>query len=481
MEYEYDICNNCINLFYDVCVMGNNFSNAVTSTYAAGIRAVADLVYPASDPTATIAVPAVPGAAVPVTIDLPICAFTNTEANHDLHEAIPRATHKTEGFYRVIRRDIGQCNGVLPPAGPSPKDRFNFYDDEGIVKAIMGLTKSQVQNIPPNTSYALDILQHIPGADALTGSRINRVRIKVCTPVVGKEYNSDDLLGLFEGKDNVFFIIDVGDHFVEKLRKITSGDANRLNIHVVHSAITQADSASKTKPNARVYTDTDSTKPVRVFSWWYNQPIEINGDNARTFFLSQYNILTQPANVAAAGAAQPAAPAAGLGHSWKMSQTWKDLNDTVIYDTPDAHVFNSKPKVVTYLNTHLDDALKPGEPDKKKADKKKEDCSLDMQKKRSGDWLQIWMAYILCSYLSNRANFKGMNMIKKGTDPIRPANSNADIPVYTEQRYRQCTYFITGDWPAACYAIYRGVNVILVINGSTTKNIKPAIICINCN
>lgn len=447
--------------------MGNTYTTAITTAYNQGIQAIASLVYPASNPTAIDAGP-VPGVAGPVTIDLPICAFTNTEANHDLHEAIPRATHKTEGFYRVIRRYIGQCHGQIPAS-------FNFYDDEGIVKAIMGLTKSQVQNIPVNTVFALDILQHIPDNTALVKSTINRVRIRVCTPVVDKEYNSADLLGLFEDKNDVFFIIDVGDHFVEKLRKITGGTANRLKIHVVHSAITQADSASKTKPNARVYTDIIVTKPVRVFSWWYNQPIEINGDNARTFFLSEYNILTQPANVAAVGAAQPAAPAAGLGNSWKMRQTWNAPNGAVIYNTPDAHVFNSKPKVVTYLNTHLDPALASGAPDKKK-----NDCSLDMQKKRSGDWLQIWMAYILPLYLSNRANFKGMNMTNRGTGSVR-ADSMQDIPVYAEQEYRRRTYFITGDWPAACYAIYRGVNVILVINGSTKNSIKPAIICINCN
>lgn len=455
--------------------MGNTYTTAITTAYNQGIQAIASLVYPASNPTAIDAGP-VPGVAGPVTIDLSICGLTSTEANHDLHHAISRTTHKTEGFYRVIRKNIGQCNDILPPAGPPPKDRFNFYDDEGIVKAIMGLTKSEVQNIPVNTVFALDILQHNPGANVLTSSRINRVRIRVCTPVVGKEYNSADLLGLFEGKDTVFFIIDVGDHFVEKLRKITGGTANRLKIHVVHSAITQADSASKTKPNARVYTDIINTKPVRVFSWWYNQPINVKGEDATEFFLSQYNILTQPANAAAAGAAQPAAPAAGLGNSWKMRQTWKASDDTVIYDTPDAHVFNSKPKVVTYLMTHLDPAVNPTTT----SDANKIGCSLDMQKKRSGDWLQIWMAYILPLYLSNRANFKGMNMTNRGTGSVR-ADSMQDIPVYAEQEYRRRTYFITGDWPAACYAIYRGVNVILVINGSTKNSIKPAIICINCN
>jgi hypothetical protein len=131
--------------------------------------------------------------------------------------------------------------------------------------------------------------------------------------------------------------------------------------------------------------------------------------------------------------------------------------------------------VVTYLKTHLEDALPPAA-----NDIRKKNCSLGMQKKRSGDWLQIWMAHKLPEFLSNLANFKGMNMTNRGTNDVR-ADSATDIPVYNEQQYRQCTYFITGDWPAACYAIYRNVNVILVINGSTTKNITPAIICINCN
>jgi hypothetical protein len=291
-------------------------------------------------------------------------------------------------------------------------------------------------------------------------------------------------LGLFENKHDVFFIIDVGDHFVEKLRKIkrsTAVPANSLKIHVGHSSVTQADSASKTKPNARVYTDIDNTKPVRVCSWWYNQSINVNGAAAKNFFLSEYHILTQPANIIATGAAQPAAPAAGLGQAWKMRQIWTDEQKIDIYTTPDAHIDNSKPKVVTYLNTHLGPALPPGA-----APISKINCSLDMQKKRSGDWLQIWMAYMLPFFLLNRTNFKGMNMINTDGTPRR-ANSATDIPVYPgnaeqkQEQYKRCTYFVTGDWPAACYAIYRGVNVILVINGSTKNNIKPAVICIHCD
>ena len=459
--------------------MGNTFIVHVGSIYYGSIRAVSNLVYPTT-PTPTAApVPEAPG---PDTLTLPICIFSNTEANHDLHEAISRAIHKTEQFYSVIRRDIGQCNNQIPHS-------FNFYDDEGIVKAIMGLTKSQVQNITANTPYALDILQHNPD-NPLIESKIKRVRIQVCTHEVGHDYDDNHLLNLFillgisDAAVDVFFIIDVGDHFVEKLRKITtnlSRPANRLKIHVVHSAVTQADSASKTKPNAKVYTDTDNNKCVRVFSWWYNQPIIVNGADARNFFLSQYDIRTEPANVAAVGAAAPADGAAGAGHSWKMRQTWTDSSvapPNHVYETLDAHIYNSKPKVVTYLNTNLAAAL-PLNP--ANAIRKKH-CSLDMQKKRSGDWLQIWMAHKLPEFLSNRDNFKGMNKIQYSTtNPARPAVSATDIPVLTFPEYKRRTYFITGDWPAACYAIYRNVNVMLVINGSTKNNIKPAIICINCD
>lgn len=379
----------------------------------------------------------------------------------------------------LIRPNTGLCSTTIPVPP------HNFYDDEGIVKRIIGLTKEQVQHITPNQDFAIKVLQQVT-PDNNINSIESKVRIRVCTHEIGADYNDVDLLALFTGKTDVFFVIDVGDHLVDRLRSINQAGiaANRLNIHVVHSSITQADSASKTKPNSRVYKDIDNTKSVRVYSWWYNQPITISNADYNGItnpitnkFLSNYNITTRPLDAVAVAAAPADGAPANMRQYWTMQQTWTTQAGSHIYHTDDPHEDNSKPTVLSFLHTHLNNSINtPANIALRIL------CNLAIQKKRSGDWLQIWYAYILAFLLiQERNHFIGMNTVNRGVGDDRRANYATDIPVDTIANYKSRSYFITGDWPAACYAIYCGINVILIINGSTENKIKPKIICIHCN
>jgi len=98
------------------------------------------------------------------------------------------------------------------------------------------------------------------------------------------------------------------------------------------------------------------------------------------------------------------------------------------------------------------------------------EASFYVQRKRSGDYLQIKTAYEFPAIAANYANERGVYelilgpknaMVPKttlggdGNLKQRPINRNS-------QWYRNRTYFVTGNWPAFCYATYNRINCIIL-------------------
>jgi hypothetical protein len=153
---------------------------------------------------------------------------------------------------------------------------------------------------------------------------------------------------------------------------------------------------------------------------------------------------------------------------WKIRQDWTKPPESsvqirqLIYQTFDSKVDNNKPNVKTYLNLRINnnELLKT-------EDKERRDISFNMQKKRSGDYLQIWFAKKIPDIMTGRLGEKEKITFVRGSpsDP-KPTLIEGDIDYYKKN-----TFFITGDWPAFSYAVYNKVNsVIIVRNVDETKS-----------
>ena len=132
---------------------------------------------------------------------------------------------------------------------------------------------------------------------------------------------------------------------------------------------------------------------------------------------------------------------------WKIRQRWNIYNEgaeRTDYEASDAKKENSKPVVKSYLSNNLD-----------KLAANRVNASLNMQKKRSGDYLQIWIA----KKFPELATIEKENFIYvRGHDDGKGSFTNT----YDEGWYKERTYFVTGDWPAFSYSVYNKVNSIMI-------------------
>jgi hypothetical protein len=226
-----------------------------------------------------------------------------------------------------------------------------------------------------------------------------------------------------------------------------------------------------------------------IFSWYYNQP-EISEANS-ALMMSRYKIKTELAVTAGAGGVL-VAPS-----SYKMKQVWQigaggtgpdftlsNANEqnnisnlkNIMIGKPGAimPIDEAAPTKITEPRGWFQKSpIAPG--DKCKASKL-------VQRKRSGDYLQIKSAYEFpvkaalhgdnISYfnlivgptnakaatatttLKGEGNLKA-SLIPDGVKPEAQMTRN-------KQWFRNRTYYVTGDWPAFCYASYNKVNCIFV-------------------
>ena len=110
------------------------------------------------------------------------------------------------------------------------------------------------------------------------------------------------------------------------------------------------------------------------------------------------------------------------------------------------------------------------------------EASWYVQRKRSGDYLQIKTAYEFPAFAANYANDRSkFAMVLAPQNAIATATLGGSGNLKTQPQtrntdwYRKRTYFVTGDWPAFAYATYNRINCILICKrktcaGSTLPN-----------
>jgi len=372
------------------------------------------------------------------------CNFVNTEINHDLNPPVStRENTHDEDFLRISRSYLDQngvvgCNNFL--------DYFEFFNDSAIVEKITGYTLPDIKNIEPNQDIIFN-----PLVKKVDNNRINSERIQANIKRYSKPYDSR-LVNLFPNdQDDVFFIIDTGDNFVQILKGLTINRETPLKINVIHSVVTLGDSAPKTLPDSKNYHSENRT--VFLYSWYYSIPIEISAND--DLFMSSFRINSN---------------LSGLG--WKIRQDWY-LDQALLYQTLDAKKENSKPLVKTYLSKNLTGAVNSLRNTQanitEETQEKIKTNSLNMQKKRSGDYLQIWIAKKFPEIIVDNNDNGGNLIFVKGPSPTNTQFPNVELASIDEKKewYKKRTYFITGDWPAFSYAIYNKINAIIIFKHPT--------------
>jgi hypothetical protein len=372
---------------------------------------------------------------------------------HD-YKILPKIlkTHPTPNYgytkdYFIVSEDLLNVpvyvvTMIEPPPPPPPFSNINSS----------GLTPATMCKIKMNNNKTLkDTVWNIFNPNTLPG-----------VPGVHNKLNNE----------NIFFIIDIGDNLIPSLTKTETPHTlkpDNIHLHVITSVANIADSSSVKPPDAKVYETeqyVDYANQVKIHSWWYGPDLNINNDH---YFMSKYNINTH-----------------AYGPSWEAEQTWRDpaLPVGSVYHTLNAHIDNSKPKAIQSINK-LAKHFNPHKTTNTSTNSflfvenatpemivKKQDLNLAFQKKRSGDYFQIISAKNFPTKATNDAgNFreKRRNAIHHGSGNITPETgplSNTFLPGITEEYCRRRTYFVTGDWPAFCYAIYLKINCIMVNNSS---------------
>jgi len=391
------------------------------------------------------------------------CNFIRTEVNHDLGTAkggpINVRMNNSLDFktiaasYLDANADGVGCNGY--DVGPQRAgEQHELYNDDQIVQEIFGISKNDFKHSLPYVGSP-----QFPRLPAVIGPRIP-VKVKhqdgnhttsetrnVEVRKVHKPYNNE-LMELFPHPDHMFFIIDTGGELVHNILKsltlpINVGQQPRWpvppKLHVIHSVMTLGDSARKTVPDAGKYKSNNQT--VELFSWYYTRPITVPRDDR--FFMSSFRIDCREASA-----------------GWMVRQDWHDPNDAAarasgmpLYQTLDAKRDNN----ITMVNKHM-------KQDMVVLSANARETSLNIQKKRSGDHLQIREAKNFPATAADDALVNNFLYVRgpgdqgsfpKFVDPAAAVRLN-------EEWYRRRTFFITGDWPAFAYAAYNQVNAILV-------------------
>lgn len=413
------------------------------------------------------------------------CKFVTNEISHDLRSALsdniaPQIYQHANnlavfldnpgcGTYTFGNQPVIHDYEILPIILKKFNDVNKGYTRDYFL-ACGDLTNEQVHVVTINDPININ-------NSVLTEARMCKFKMNV-----DKTFN-DTLWNIFKpsttmalNNENIFFIIDTGSVLLRYLTKTKGPPLGipllkpaQINLHVITSVANIADSSSFTAPDAKEWTNeqyVDYANQVKIYSWWYGQEMIVNNNN---YFMSKYNITTS-----------------AYGPSWQARQLWLDTPaGPLVYETFNAHIENSKPKAIKSINklapffnpnkltnTPTNSFLFPG-PDDHLITLKKQELNMAFQKKRSGDYFQIISAK---NFPTNASTPPATNFQLKRRNSIYYSSSGTISEPTTPPivwpllgniaYYKSRTYFVTGDWPAFCYAIYLKINCIMVNTSS---------------
>ena len=427
------------------------------------------------------------------------CEFISSEINHDFNIPKPSLDQYQNGW-----QNSTTCGSRLPPSEQFPSGSDG---DDGLVKKILGLTKEELKTAAANSGDNLLVLERVlvspsglnlswPVTEATDwvqpksmplNMRVGKASTKTTDP--------NEIYNIFRYPDENFLIIDAVSDVVTSILKYlqfpsvladedplpyTNYTMEQLNqrpsqnwpfrpkINIINTPTTQGDPNKGGDPGAikfgidnllppDVLTSNTCEIPDQnrlvgyacplIFNWYYTQK-EISLPN-NPIMMSSYSISTQPSGV-----------------GYRQLQDWKQSD---VKGYPGKTLENSGfENSINQLKKLMNPLYQPGT--NQISQKKMPEASFYVQRKRSGDYLQIKTAYEFPAIAANYANQRGVYelilgpknaMVPKttlggdGNLKQRPINRNT-------KWYRNRTYFVTGDWPAFCYATYNRINCIIL-------------------
>jgi hypothetical protein len=388
------------------------------------------------------------------------CIWPKTEVNHDFGDSDLFATHvfnnDKSSLSKILKTDVGNvCSGI--------DEYLNLVNDEEIVKKVFNESKDYFKDLGEGW-YDINVNYKGPRnnnkVDILTKTiKLFKIKKNESSQIIG--LFKDDSKNIFKhiktsdaSKNHVFFIQDVAGDVVKQLKYVYDG-VKKYHIHIINSVETIGDSASKIKPDCKkkyLYKKDPGDSKTRLFSWLYTKNRELNGTKDDLMF-SSYKINTRYA--------------ANTGQ-FKIDQVWSISESSYYYD--DINKKNNR----TNIRNEIKEVLETRNfYDKSITDKDKQEISRALQRKRSGDYLQIKFAKDFPTIgesdfkliLPDNEQYQILN--KQDWEYPNP-NSDSLIKLSTDIK-KNNTFIITNDWPCLSYAIFNEVNVIFHNNSPTCK------------
>jgi hypothetical protein len=410
--------------------------------------------------------------------------FLNTEVNHDLKEVISHEINLRQQFNSNVLRIN---SGLLPPPpqGAPPQDAppINLYNDDHIVRHVIGKTKQQIAT--PHAREE-DGKRVVHSEDICVNTNSGHT---VCAFVNIPQQNfslvdffpslfPSQLQSLFpppqqqEVDKDIFLIVDVGDNFVAKLKETHPPTGTSFSVHQIHSVFTLGDSATcKTKPNSnKKYENKPAHLGCNIYSW--EEKIRYTLPPGKSLALSNYQIEMKKSN----------------DSEWNIEQRWSEKStdtETKVFYTPNSKHSNNVKKVCeeirSYITASSDQtplAHRLPWPPTAQTQVSKQYVEIPIQRKRSGDYLQIHHAKIFPRIMKKWVDshstqptqpsprFKLLTGGVKGTSSAQKQDDfitrHSGGGIKDKKWYRERTYFVTIDWPALSYCIFNKINVIFI-------------------
>jgi hypothetical protein len=262
------------------------------------------------------------------------------------------------------------------------------------------------------------------------------------------------------GSLGAYMFVDVGKWILDILNEeSTSQDPI---FHIINSQASLADSATEGKG---LYANNFFKN--NLFCWWYMEDLVVPSYNTASGAQPNipYNYMYHSGFECWMGDAGAANPACTLIKQWWYKTGNYGPNHTnYVYMSDNANYHNNR----TYINAQIDKLAK-------NSNTTNELYSLCYHRKRSGDGFSIWFMEQFATILAQQGDYLFYPCCAQGNDdpfgdpPNVPAKYSLMGPLAggptTKQRIRKRSYFITGDWPAFCWAAYCHCNAIFQCSG----------------
>lgn len=408
------------------------------------------------------------------------CIWPKTEAHHDFADSdlfLKSYFDNCINLKNILGLDVGSCSNSVGD--------LNLVDDEKIVSKVFIKEKNEFQAMEPGW-HNITVNYKIGGGEDEKKNTLEEKKIKLFKIKKDESKNYTGLLGdvsknMFRhikpdkyGNNHVFFIQDVAGDVVKQLKYINKGTKKNY-IHIINSVETIGDSASKIKPDCKkkyIYKkNPPSESKVRLFSWLHTKNREI--EKYDELMMSSYKIKTNYTE-------------SNYTKRWMVDQVWnyKDQvnNNEENHYYSDINKTNNrtsiKEEILGLTNSLFNPHLK---------NKEKRQISRALQRKRSGDYLQIKFTKDFPTLITSKDNSdfqlilpdkEQLGLLQNPQDYgwVYP-NENSQLYEFISDKFtdfnkdtiKQNSFIVTNDWPCLSYAIFNQVNVIFHNNSPTCR------------